>query len=196
MTFLMAEPGFPNGKSELVTTDLARAVACRVAPSGPRSNSGCQTRNSAAIPRSSTAGSVLTVRFAGKQLECPLSSPWKWAGSGGCDKSPPQEPLCQQGSHQTELRISNSPNANLRSTKHFPLCPQTASRSDLIVQSSGNRTHRQKTDCDVTRSRPFVGVQRTLRFSRFDSRRKVFSEHEKRNADQCSPTGGKPNCHR
>ena len=73
------------------------------------------------------------------------------------------------------------------------LCPLNTPRSDLTNQSSRRSTHRQTKAFELTRSGPFPRVRRTLRFSRFDSRRKV--SYEKRNANQRSSTRGKPNCH-
>lgn len=192
----MAESGFPNGNPRILTTMPAFAVAQQATPLTPRSDSGCSFRIAAAIPYHPTVGNVPTPQFPEKQSRYSLHPPWKQSGSGGCDQSPPKTPPCQQGSNQAESRNSNSPDAKLRSTKHSPLCPKKTSRNELTDQSSGNLSHWQKTDCKLTRSHSSVGVQRTVRFSRFDSRRKVFSKHEKRNANQCSPTRGKSDCHR
>jgi hypothetical protein len=65
----------------------------------------------------------------------------------------------------------------------------------LTPQSSRRLGHWQTQDFALTRSGAIPSVWRTCRFSRFDSRRKVFSQNEKRNADQCSPARGEPDRH-
>jgi hypothetical protein len=98
----------------------------------------------------------------------------------GCE-SFPQSPEGTVGRKQTEARKGNAANGNLRST---PLCPTNSSRSDLSVKSSRSTNRRQS---ELMRSGPFEAIQRTLRFSRHPSRRKVFFEHEKRNVDGTGP---------
>jgi hypothetical protein len=95
-------------------------------------------------------------------------------------------------SKPTETRKVNPPNADLRFRETTGLCPANPSRSDLTVQSSRSTKRRQKKECDLTRSSPFEAVRRTLRFSRFNSRRKVLPENEKRNADQRAPARREP----
>jgi hypothetical protein len=75
------------------------------------------------------------------------------------------------------------------------LCLTNTSRSDWNYQSSRRSGLRQTQDFELTRSGAFLAVGRTCRFSRFDSRRKVFSEDEKRNADQRPSTRRKPDRH-
>ncbi len=96
---------------------------------------------------------------------------------------------------ETHRNTNSEPQECKSSSNRTGLCPPNVPRSDLTVESSRRSTFRQTKDFELTRSGPFSKVRRTLRFSRFDSRRKVFSENEKRNAHQRSSTRRMPDRH-
>ena len=150
----------------------------------------CALRSDCRLPGSpsrSTCGTTALVVDTAK-----IAEPGYLKAIRGCTPSP-RPTLPSIRSNPAKHRKMNPPNANLRST---PLCPTNSSRSDSTVKSPRSTNRRQEKEPDLMRSGPFEAVRRTLRFSRLKPRRKVFSEDEKRNADQCAPTGREPNRHR